>query len=374
MKLKEGVLYIGYRAIDKGRGSWIARTRDAATGKQRYSALRDAHDHEAATAKAVEWMKALDAGVEHTGPYTVESACKEYVEDRRREKGDGPAANADWCFQRSIYDTDLARIECDKLRTPAIKKWRDALTTTDDQGRKMGKSSANRTMTVLRAALNLAVRNRRISAARTQEWAEVKQYKKADGRREIFLDLAQRRALIEAAQGSVGDLIQGALLTGARPGELVAAKRGDFDARTKTIKLSGKTGARHVPLIGMALALFERLAKSKLPAARLFLRDDGEPWTKMAWSRAIRTAVDAAVVKDDKGEPVLDEDGEPVKLPAGVCLYVARHTYISQAILDGLNPLDVSKLTGTSLQMINEHYGHLVQAGVRERIGKVQML
>ncbi len=366
--------FLGFRVIAKDRGSWIARARDTESGKQQYKALRGITEYEAAMKDAREWFTSLDSGVVTKGRFTVEQACREYVEDRRREKGDATADDADWRFARSVNGTAFGRTEVEKLRTPTVKKWRDALTVKDDDGRQMGKAGANRTMTSVRAALNLAVRNRRVSAARTQEWDEVKQFPKADGRREIFLDLAQRRALVEAATGAIGDLIQGALLIGGRPGELAGAKRSAFDARTKTVKMSGKTGTRDVPLTGPAVTLFERLAKSKLPNAPLFTRDDGEPWTKVEWARAVRAAAAATVVKDEHGEPLKDDHGKPVALPAGICLYSCRHTYISQAILDGLNLLDVARLTGTSLKMINEHYGHLVQAGVRERIAKVQML
>lgn len=369
--------FVGFRVTAKGRRSWIARARDDESGKQQYRALgafTEQFDYPAATKAAREWFTSLDGGVNTKGPYTVEQACREYVEDRRREKGDHTADDAAWRFKRAVYGTSFGRTDLEKLRTPTVKKWRDSLTVKDDEDRKMGKAGANRVMSSVRAALNLAVRNRRVSAARAQEWDEVKQFQKADGRREIFLDLSQRRALVEAATGAIGDLIQGALLTGGRPGELVSAKRSAFDARTKTLKLAGKTGTRDVPLVGDSLALFERLAKSKLPDAPLFMRDDGQLWTKMEWSRAVRAAAAAAVVKDAKSHVVTDDDDKPVKLPAGVCLYSCRHTYISQAILDGLNLLDVARLTGTSLKMINEHYGHLVQAGVRERIAKVQML
>jgi len=41
--------------------------------------------------------------------------------------------------------------------------------------------------------------------------------------------------------------------------------------------------------------------------------------------------------------------------------------------VDGLTTLDVAKLTGTSLAMIDKHYGHLVQTSA-ERLAKVQML
>jgi hypothetical protein len=354
--------FVGFRKIDAQRGSWIARARDEDTGKQRYQALgelTDTFDYDAAVKAAREWFDSLDAGVVHKGSFTVSDACREYVEDRRREKGDKTAADAEWRFKNSVYETPFGQTDLTKLRTPAVKKWRESLSMT--------KAGANRMMTSLRAALNLAVEHNRVFAAAAQAWRAVKQHPKADGRREIFLDLAQRRALLAAANASVHDLIEAALLTGARPGELVSAPRSAYDARTKALKLTGKTGPRDVPLTSAALTLFERLAKSKLPNALLLTRVDGQPWTRMEWSRQIRAAAEAAVVKDDKGNET--------KLPAGVCLYSCRHTYISQAILDGLTTLEVARLTGTSLLMIQRNYGHLVhQDAMRERLAKVQML
>jgi hypothetical protein len=367
-QLKAG-RFVGFRKIADKAGSWVARARDPDTGKQQYRALgelTDTFDYDAAVKVAGEWFDSLDAGVVHKGAFTVADACREYVEDRRREKGDATADDAEWRFKSSVYGTPFGETELEKLRTPAVKKWRESLGIT--------KAGANRMMTSLRAALNLAVEHNRVTATATRAWRAVKQYPKADGRREIFLDLGQRRALLAAAGGSVHDLIEGALLLGARPGELAKAPRSAYDARTKTLKLVGKTGPRDVPLSGAAVALFDRLAKSKLPAAPLFARDDGQPWTRIEWSRRIRAAVDVAVVLDGQGDPLKDDHGNDVKLPPGTCLYSCRHTYISQAILDGLTTLDVARLTGTSLAMIDRHYGHLVQDAVRERLARVQML
>jgi len=39
-----------------------------------------------------------------------------------------------------------------------------------------------------------------------------------------------------------------------------------------------------------------------------------------------------------------------------------------------MSTLDVSKLCGTSLQMIQDHYGHLVAADVSERLKLVKMI
>jgi hypothetical protein len=39
-----------------------------------------------------------------------------------------------------------------------------------------------------------------------------------------------------------------------------------------------------------------------------------------------------------------------------------------------MTTLDVARLTGTSVMMIEKHYGHLVASAARERLAKVKML
>jgi len=47
---------------------------------------------------------------------------------------------------------------------------------------------------------------------------------------------------------------------------------------------------------------------------------------------------------------------------------------ITQALLDGVSTLEVSRIVGTSLVMIEKHYGHLVQETARDRLARVQLL
>jgi integrase len=352
--------FLGFRKIDGERGSWVARARTE-DGGQQYNAvgpLTATFDYAEAVKAAQEWFAGLDAGVRGKGKYTVEDACKDYVKDRRLQKGEKCAADAEWRFKKTINGTAFGRTELTKLRTKNVKTWRDEL--------KLTKAGANRMMTTLRAALNLAVANREVAATAAQEWAGVKQYEKADGRREIFLDLAQRRALLAAATGAVRDLIEAVMLTGARPGEVAGALRSAFDARSRTLKLTGKTGTRTIPLSPAALALFKRVSESKLPNAPLLARDDGKPWTRAEWTELVRAAAGAAKIED--------VPEEKSKLPDGVCLYTLRHSWISEAISGGLTTLEVARLAGTSLMMIEKNYGHLKQKDTMERLAAVTML
>jgi integrase len=96
--------------------------------------------------------------------------------------------------------------------------------------------------------------------------------------------------------------------------------------------------------------------KRKYRWRALFTRDGGEAWPPSGWDELLRAAAKAA------------------KLPQGVVLYTLRHSFITEALRGGVATLDVARLTGTSLPMIQEHYGHLVAEAARERLAKVTMV
>jgi integrase len=280
--------------------------------------------------------------------YSVEAACRDYVEDRRAEKNEACAHDADKRFERTVYGTAFGNVPLARLVSRDIKSWR--------QGTGLSKSSQNRTMTALRAALNLAVQNRRVAADRRIEWTSVRQYQGVNQRRTLFLDVEQRRLLIRHAEGSVGDLMAAMALTGARPGDLTRARRSQYDARTRSVTFTAKSAIRTVPLPNAAVALFDRLAQGKLPGDFLFTRDDGKPWAHSDWDELVRAAAQRA------------------GLPAGVCLYSLRHAFITQSLMDGMSTLEVARISGTSLAMIERHYGHLVMNAARERLERVNLL
>ena len=339
--------YVGFRKIDEQTGTWIGRLRDD-DGRQNYRALGQVTSKfEYAQAKdaAEAWFTAFDVGVSADAP-TVADVCREYVAELEAESRIKAARHSRKRFERHVYNAPLAKVRMDRLRSSHIKTWR--------QGMGTGKATQNRDMTALRAALNLAVQNRRVNAAVAIEWGAVKQHRGADRRRDIYLDLKQRRALIGKCKGALRDLVEAAAVTGARPGELVSMPRSAFDARTGTATFSGKTGTRTVPIATAAVELFKRLAKGKLPNAPLLPRDDGKPFDR--WALAVKDAVKAA------------------KLPHAVVLYTLRHSWITEALRSGMSTLDVARLTGTSLQMIESNYGHLVADSARERLALVTML
>ena len=62
------------------------------------------------------------------------------------------------------------------------------------------------------------------------------------------------------------------------------------------------------------------------------------------------------------------------ELPSEMVFYTLRHCWITQALTDGMGPFEVAKMAGTSVKMIDDHYGHLVHAQSRGRLAKVHLL
>lgn len=189
--------------------------------------------------------------------------------------------------------------------------------------------------------------------ASNDAWTRVKPFKDVGASRKVFLTAKQIIALKEATTGGFNILIEAAILTGARYGELVAAKVRDLDLINGSLHLNGKTGPRECYLSQDAYAFLKKAAKNRLPDAFLFVRDDGDPWGRCHQLRPMKAAVKAA------------------KLPADTVFYSLRHYHISKALLAGIPAQIVAENTGTSIRMLEKHYAKFMQADRREMMNRV---
>ncbi|QIO87212.1 hypothetical protein G9274_000897 [Stenotrophomonas rhizophila] len=298
---------------------------------------------------------------------TVSDACRDYVTALEKDGRKTASDDAKRRFERCLYGDTLGKVRLKDLHQDHIEAWRDRVEKGDlpplpvKRGRPpvpkpLARSSINRIRTTLVAALNHAVARRKVSPDLAFEWNAVKPLKDAGQRRGLYLERTQRRALLEAAEGPVRDLIECVALTGCRPGDPSLCLRSDYDGRTASVRFRSKDHDRKIPLSPAATALFDRLAKGKLPKAHLFTQDGKKVWTPTDWSELVRDAAARA------------------GLPAGVTLYTLRHCWITDAIVGGMDLLTVAKLAGTSLAMIEKHYGHLVQGAARDKLAQVQFL
>ncbi len=297
---------------------------------------------------------------------TVADACRDYVAALAKDRRATAAQDAGRRFERTIYGDPLGSMLLAELTQEQLEEWRDRVESGDLAGlvatkgrsptpKPLSKASVNRIRTPLIAALNRAVSRRRVAPDRAFEWQNVKPYSGTGQRRELYLDREQRQALLTHAGPDLRDVMTCILLTGCRPGDPAAMVRGDYDDRQGVATFRTKGHTRTVPLTPAAQNLFDRLAKGKAGRDYLFT-NAGARWRAHDWSALVTAAaVDAG-------------------LPAEVVLYTLRHCWITDAIVGGLDLLTVTKLAGTSLAMVEKHYGHLVQSSARDKLAAVQFL
>jgi integrase len=108
-----------------------------------------------------------------------------------------------------------------ELTTIDLRRWRDSLipSTKDPEELRSARARANRVWSILRAALNHAFHNERVSDDRA--WRRLKPFKNVDQPQTRFLRIEECRRLIAAANKDLRPLVQSCLLTGLRLGELL---------------------------------------------------------------------------------------------------------------------------------------------------------
>ena len=168
-----------------------------------------------------------------------------------------------------------------------------------------------------------------------------------------FLTLPQCKRLINACDKDFRQLVQGALLTGCRYGELIRMAASDFNASagTVTVKLSKSGKPRHVTLTEEGKILFASLTAGRMPGAHIFQRSDDATWRASHQQRPL-----IAASKRAKIEP-----------PA--TFHVLRHTYASTLAMRGA-PMGViaAQLGHADTRMTERHYAHLAPNYVSETI------
>ena len=353
----EAGCFLGYRKLEDDTGTWIARWR-AEDGGQKYNALGSFATYDEAAKAAREWFEQCQGG--STEVVDVEEACKRYVTDRRSEKGDATAKDAEGRFKRLVYGTKFGRIKLSALRTAHITDWRNAQVERDDDedqdddpdAERRAKDSANRNFATLKAALNLAYRMGLVAS--TAQWDRVDAFKGVSKRRDVSLNMTDRKKLIAAATPDLTTFLQAMLLTGCRPGELASCTVGDLDP-AGLLTVTGKTGRRTIPLSPKALALLKSAAGQRDVDEPLLTRS-GVAWTRFEW-------------RDD-----FQEARKAAGLPESLVMYSLRHVAISEMLVSGMDPMTVSKIAGTSIEMISRHHGHVIRERVVEQLARVEAL
>jgi integrase len=355
-------LHLGYRrSADFGR--WVVRRY---IGNQAYKVVAldgvadDTRDPDGvgvlsfsqAQARARELHAKLSAGaLPSSAPLTVKKACEDYIEFLRAERK--TAHDTEIRLAKHVYPS-LGERPIALLTTKEIAKCRAAMVRRDDddpETERRSKDSANRVLGMFRAALNRAFNDEDNGIPSDAAWRRIEPFKNVGRARQVHLDAKQWDRLVNVCQGAFRNLVAVALLTGARaPHELASLRVRDFRADLGTLSVDGKTGQRDIVLTAEAVRWLESIAAGRAPDALLLPRDDGAAWGKNHHIRPTQDAVKKA------------------KLPAACTIYSLRHTYASQSILAGMNLKLLAENMGTSIRMLEVHYGKFIAASRRKLV------
>lgn len=351
-RLRSGC-FLGYRPSRRGgAGTWIARVYDADAARYCIKSLGDfgalpPNERFVAAKKDAESLaEIVEAGGEvRRKVETVSDACAEYLKEK-------PGKIAEGVFRRHVYDDPIAKVKLEKLRRHHVREWRKrleaapAIVSRSKSGaprtRARSPSTVNRDMVPLRAALNRVLAP---GAPNTEAaWQEgLNPFKNADKRRSLYLDKIERRKLLEHIAAEAEPFAHALCLLPLRPGAMAALTAGDFDKRTSelTIAKDKAAGGRRFVVTAEAARLLASQTKDKLPGASVFTRANGSPWDRNTWGDAIEEAAKAG------------------GLPAGTTAYTLRHSTITDLVSGGLPLLTIAQISGTSVEIIERHYGHL---------------
>jgi len=371
-------LHLGYRRLGGGQaGTWVARFY---IGEQSYEVQKIGIADDVSDADGVAvldfWQaqdKARRAMVERAhralgkhGPITIGDVMDEYLAylDGHKKSGSDARYRDSALIRPVLGDIEVNKLTADHLRewmmqmarTPARLRTREglkqqyaSLDSTDAKRRR--KASANRTLAILKAALNHAWREGKVPS--NAAWSRVRPFENVNTARIRYLTIAEAKRLINACDPDFRLLVQAALETGARLGELVALEVHDFNPDTGTLAIrTSKSGkSRHVVLTEEGAEFFAQVCAGRPGHATMFVKADGEPW-----GRGHQGPLMAAACKRTKITPPIGFHG-------------LRHTWASLAVMAGVPLLVVAKNLGhRDTRMVEMHYGHLAASYVADAI------
>jgi integrase len=376
----------GYRRL-KGQGKWVVRFYLGKGGvRSSYRGHESTKDYEKTTfaeaddfsdangvsvltfdqaqARAREMVtrRVFDEAGIVSGPYTVRAAMHDYIQSLKHSgkdyKGAQTRANA-------LILPDLGDIEVASLTSKRLRRWLNHIAhkgarlrtakgkpqkyraiSSEEQARAR-KTTANRTLTILKAALNHAYDEGR--ATSNDAWGRrVKPFRGVQAARLRYLTVAEAKRLINASGEGLRDLVQCALQTGCRLSEISRLTVADFNRDTGTVYVQkSKSGkARHVVLTDEGCELFAALCAGRAGDERLM---------RVANKTAVARLVKQAIAK--------------AHITPAISFHGLRHTWASLAIMNGV-PLHViaHNLGHADTRMVERHYGHMARSHVVDAI------
>jgi integrase len=371
---------LGYRRLKGRSGSWFLR-RYKGDGAYAFTPLGIADDLSNSDGERVlSFWEAQDRARARSGtprasagPYRVTQACDDYLEYLRTD-GRSEAAVKDAAYRINAFvRTPLGAFEVAALTAQQLREWRaniakvaarvrtkkgDAQNHRPVADGRARKATANRILTALKAMLNHAFDEGRVTS--NDAWGRrLKPFEGVERARVRFLQIAEAKRLINACDPEFRPMVQAALQTGARYSELGRLRVADFDADARTLFIGqSKTArARHVRLSDEGARFFKQACAGRVASELIFRRAGGGPWLTSHQTLFMRVACERA------------------KIVPAIGFHVLRHTYASLMVKSGA-PLHVVALClghvsgdgQPDVRMVTRHYAHLEKTHIAKLI------
>jgi integrase len=372
-RLIEPGLHLGYRKLVSGPGTWVVRrylgggkytVRNLTTPDEMLVIADDYSEpdgHSVLSFAQVHERAKAQYPAEPSGPCTVANAMDDYIaflEESRSTAAD--ARYRDRAFIRPEFgETELHKLTTEKLeswlknlakrpprlRTRKGEKQKFSKLTNDEESKRRRQSSANRTWTVFKAALNRAWKKGKVTS--NLAWHRVEAFHDVDRVGISYLSVAEAKRLINACPTDFRKIVQAALLTGARYGQLAELKVADFDSNDSTIRLRTRKGrgtekTYRAVLTEEGVRFFKHVCAGLAAPDLIFRKDDGTTWGKSHQKRLM-----ASACKNAKINP-----------PVG--FHQLRHTWAAHAVINGVPlPIVAGNLGHSGTAMVEKHYSQL---------------
>jgi integrase len=248
------------------------------------------------------------------------------------------------------------------LTEAELRRWRDGLAKT------LAPASVNRTITILKAALNLvADLDKRITSRRPWEIGLATLRRAEQSRNVILADDVIRKLIAAAYEQShqFGLLVEVAAVTGARYSQIARLECQDLQdgkAPRLMIPSSNKGGGnkqsvrRPVPVGSPLAERLARAAKGRPAIEPLLRKPSGQPWRKSDHSRPFARAASRAELDPDEAT-----------------IYALRHSSIVRQIKANVPIRIIAVSHDTSVAMIERHYSSEI-ADFADELARAAML
>lgn len=357
-------------------GKWVARYRKpGASGGYSKKTLGEADDVRDADGETIltfrqaddaarAWFELQARGTKPSGPFTVSDALDEYLEKFTGK--DSPKYRIEALIRPALGHHEVANLTKKIVRDWHAARAKAALRlrtrksadthnnrefdANDPDAVRKRRATANRDLTVLKAALNRAVDDR--DGLPVDAWRSVKPFPDVDVARRRYLNDDEARRLVNASEPEFRPMVIAALLTGGRYGELRHAQVKDYDRQSRTVYLAETKNGETRPayLDDDGVEMIEQAVAGKEPKDFIFLRSDGTQWKNSQQQRRMQDAFDRA--KIDK-----------------TTYHDLRRSYGARLARAGVPMAVIAEAMGHKDERITrKHYAHLAPSYVSETV------